>query len=205
MPQDSIGSRFLLDGNVQTLSSNHAPKDSISGLLFVPSLPPDDPCNNITAPFVPENVTRHEDVSSFRYDIIGLAPWVSADCTRSFLAASQKAMTTALIFFQPGSGSAEEQPPPADDPSWNLGDQGKWKRLNEYPVYAIPGPAGAMLMDQLALYSGNSTVATTATTTTAQNSNGNDTNNASSDRLEPVRLFTIIDLGEMKTNPCWTI
>jgi hypothetical protein len=43
------------------------------------------------------------------------------------------------------------------DPAWGLGDGGRWKAENHYPVYAIPGLSGKIIMDQLNLYSGNIT------------------------------------------------
>lgn len=151
--QDNVGFRFVLDGTVQTLSSNHTPPSGqISGLLFVPSLGVQDPCNSVTAPFVPANVTRHNDIWEFGYPAIGLAPWVSVECTKSFLASSQKVGTQALIFFQPSSNNTEI-PPPSNDPCWQLNDRGTWKARNDYPVYAIPGPAGTTLMRELSWFS----------------------------------------------------
>jgi hypothetical protein len=61
-----------------------------------------------------------------------------------------------LIFYRPESNDTEKPPAP-HDPTWNLGDDDGWKRENAYPVYAIPGPAGTKLMQQLALYSENFT------------------------------------------------
>ncbi|KAL1970618.1 hypothetical protein VTN77DRAFT_4262 [Rasamsonia byssochlamydoides] len=153
----SISFRFVLDGTIQTLSSNNPPaEDSFRGLLFVPSLEPTDPCNKITEPFVPQNVTRERDLPDYDHDIIGLAPWVSRNCTQGYLAASRRASARALIFYQPQSQDTGK-PPPASSPIWSLGDGGQWKKDNAYPVYAISGPAGSKLMHELAQYSGGST------------------------------------------------
>ncbi|KAJ5157092.1 uncharacterized protein N7482_008192 [Penicillium canariense] len=119
---ENVGFRFVLDRTVQTLSANGIPDSgSTSGLLFVPSLAPQDPCNDIAGAFIPETVTRHKDVSNFGYPIIGIAPWVSVDCTQSFLAASREVGTYALVFFEP-SYKESGIPPPASDDRWNLND-----------------------------------------------------------------------------------
>ncbi|KAE8323018.1 hypothetical protein BDV39DRAFT_144353 [Aspergillus sergii] len=151
---DSASFRFVVDGTVRTLSSQSTPGNApIRGLLFVPSLDVKDSCNNLTAPFIPPNVTRHSDVDRFRFQTIGLAPWVNAECAESFIDASQRVGSDALVFFLPASNNTK--PPPAEDSTWSLRDGGDWKNRNILPVYAIPGPAGVTLMNQLAWYSGN--------------------------------------------------
>ncbi|KAL2007822.1 hypothetical protein VTN00DRAFT_7804 [Thermoascus crustaceus] len=162
---ESISFRMVLDGTVQTLSTNNSPDGhSLKGLMFVPSLDPHDPCGNITAPFVPWNVTREADLPDlgYSYSTIGLAPWVSIDCTQAYLAAAGKASVGALIFYKPGHYNSGK-PPPISSPTWSLDDGGAWKKNNEYPVYAIPGSAGATLMHELARYSGNLSSAENAT------------------------------------------
>lgn len=187
--QNTLGFHYLLDGKVQTLSTHNAPeKGPIQGLLYVPSLDHHDPCNNLTAPFVPSNATRKEDVSPFGRHFIGLAPWLSVDCTQSYLEASRDEGLDALVFYLPSSGS-EEKPPSSDDSNWNLGDNDMWKSENEYPVYAIPGPAGTTLMEKLAWYSENAT---------SEHSNHNGSVAPADPRHnENVRLFTFIDLSKL--------
>ena len=82
---------------------------------------------------------------------MAIAPWMSARCTLSYLAAAQGA--TAFIFYHPDNGSST--PPPVSDPSWDLGDGGRWKAQNKFPVYAVPGLEGAIIMQELAQYNGN--------------------------------------------------
>lgn len=59
------------------------------------------------------------------------------------------------MFYLPDNQTT--MPPMADDGVWDLGDGGSWKSQNKYPVYALPGASGALLMQQSALYSGNMT------------------------------------------------
>ncbi|KAE8149649.1 hypothetical protein BDV25DRAFT_130173 [Aspergillus avenaceus] len=179
---DSATFHFVLDGTIQTLSTHNTPeKGPIKGLMFVPSLDEQDVCSNITAPLIPANVTRHSDVEKFGYRSIGLAPWVGAGCARSFLDATQRTGSDALVFFLPSD--SESKPPPPEDPLWSLGDGAEWKRRNQYPVYAIPGPAGATLMSQLASYSGN----------TSNVQGGHNDTAASVHDQHDTRLFTLID------------
>ncbi|CAL5872988.1 uncharacterized protein PFLUO_LOCUS7257 [Penicillium psychrofluorescens] len=183
---DNVGFRFVLDNTVQTLSSYNAPKSgAISGLLFVPSLEPRDPCNSITLPWIPSNVTRHEDVWQFGYPILGLAPWVNDECTKSFLAASEKVGIQALIFFQPFSNETGLPPPPNDD-LWNLNDRDAWKSDNHYPVYAIPGPAGETLMRELSWFSDGGNMSNVS----------NSSHPFMDHHAEDSRLFAMIDIND---------
>ncbi|KAL2868839.1 E3 ubiquitin-protein ligase RNF103 [Aspergillus lucknowensis] len=174
---------FVLEGKIQTLSTQNAPKDGpIRGLLFVPTLNGHDECNNTIAPYVPANVTRHQDVALFGYHIIGLAPWVTRECSQLFLDASRRVGTDALVFFLPSHNN--HKPPPAHDATWLLNGEYSWKDENLFPVYAIPGQAGITLMEQLSWYSGNGTA--------PDRQNGTDAS-ARGERWD-VRLFTLIDL-----------
>jgi hypothetical protein len=170
---------------VQTISSNGIPDSgSVAGLLFVPSLEPEDPCNNITASSVPSNVTRYEDVSEFGYSLIGLAPWVTAECSSSYLNAARKAGSHGLIFFQP-SLNETDIPPSSDDPRWLINDGNQWRMENNYPVYAIPGAAGATLISDLSHFSDNG-----SNITTKGNSSEGFAVQPNSDRL-----FARVDIG----------
>ncbi|KAL2802637.1 hypothetical protein BJX63DRAFT_105969 [Aspergillus granulosus] len=167
--------RFVLDGDIRTLSSKNAPKvGPIKGLLYVPSLDGHDDCNNTLAPHIPANVSRYQDVAQYGYHTIGLAPWVTPDCSRWFLEASGRVGTKALVFFLPSS--EDDKPPPAHDDVWLLAGEPPWKNMSQFPIYAIPGQAGTTLMEQLSWYSGN----------------GNETT-AQSGQWD-MRLFTIINL-----------
>ncbi|OGM49086.1 RING finger domain protein [Aspergillus bombycis] len=178
---DGASFRFVVDGTVQTLSSQNTPGNApIRGLMFVPSLDVEDSCNNLTAPLIPAHVTRHPDVDRFRFQTIGLAPWVNAECAESFIDASQRVGSDALVFFLPGSNNTK--PPPAEHPTWSLKGGGDWKSRNILPVYAIPGPAGATLMNQLAWYSGN----------TSHAHNGHPASASVTGRPD-VRLLSLID------------
>ena len=104
--------------------------------------------------YVPSNVTRIRDLPTKEYLYLALAPWFSAACTKSYLAAARAVPgLDGLMFFIPNSSTST--PPPIADGIWNLNDGGRWKSENKYPVYAIPGVDGAIIMQQLAQYSGN--------------------------------------------------
>ena len=98
----------------------------------------------------------------------------------------------ALVFFLPHTSSTK-MPPPSDDPAWILGDNAQWMDQNEYPVYAIPAPAGATLMQRLSWYSGNTTVSANG----SLDNNSNSHNASVAHSYENVRLFTFIDLGKL--------
>ncbi|KAL9103603.1 MAG: hypothetical protein Q9163_001367 [Psora crenata] len=140
--------------NVQTLSTNTANQGSdIEGLLYVPSLDPSDPCVNASSEYVPTNVTRLQDLPQIEYfNNVAFAPWFSAACTKSYLAAAN--VSTAFLFYVPSQNTTAKPPWPNDE-TWNLGDGGQWKSQNKYPVYAIPGPHGATIMQHLAISSSN--------------------------------------------------
>ena len=97
-------------------------------------------------------MTRLSDLPATQYLYVAIAPWISAPCTLSYLAAAKGA--TAFMFYHPDNGSST--PPVVSDPSWDLGDGGRWKAQNKFPVYAIPGIEGATILQELAQYNGNS-------------------------------------------------
>ncbi|KIW11079.1 hypothetical protein PV08_10378 [Exophiala spinifera] len=150
----TYGLQLRASGLVRTLSQNNPNNyGTIEGLLYVPDLPPSDPCDNATRALIPSNVTTRAQIPGQKYPLIALAPWTQTACVESYLAAMASDNVRGGIFFHPGNES--EQPPPVSDPSWSLNDGGNWKGENPYPVYAIPGMLGAFLLDELAQYSGN--------------------------------------------------
>ena len=92
-----------------------------------------------------------KDLPSVDSLLVALVPWINQNCTRSYLAAARgsQAFITYLPYDQRG------MPPPANDPVWAMSDGGQWKAVNQYPVYAIPGNVGAILMTALSQYSGS--------------------------------------------------
>lgn len=187
--QGTIQFRFVIDGTIRTLSNTNSPaQESYKGLLFVPSLEAEDgKCNNnLTAPYIPNNITRRNDIPLFDHDIIGLAPWISPDCALAFLAASRRADARALIFYQPDSQDTAK-PPPSGNSVWGLGGNDQWKKDNDYPVYAVPGPSGTNLMHQLSQYSGHDS----DNILNATDSSMNETQRLAS----CTRLYALFDLG----------
>ncbi|KAL5339086.1 hypothetical protein BJX70DRAFT_364955 [Aspergillus crustosus] len=188
----SASFHFVLDGKIQTLSARNAPKDGpIKGIFYVPSIDSHDDCHNASAPFIPANVTRYRDIAQFGYQTIGLAPWITLNCSQSFLDASQLVGAEALVFFRPFSDGAK--PPPPNDPAWLLGDTSSWEDRFQYPVYAIPGPAGNTLMEHLSSYPGHESL------------HQDVQNRSMASPATDLRLFTIINLENSgkKTPSIW--
>ncbi|GAB7353236.1 hypothetical protein MBLNU459_g3751t1 [Dothideomycetes sp. NU459] len=151
----SISFDYIVSGSVVSLSSNTATAGAdVVGFLYYPALAANDPCTDAAAPYVPSNVTQRTDLPS-GYDLVAVAPWLSPDCTLSYLRSVQPDPITAFIFFIPGQGT--QAPPSATDAAWNLGDGGEWKSDNHYPVYAIPSDYAETILDQMADCSGNLT------------------------------------------------
>ncbi|KAG5289434.1 RING finger domain-containing protein [Histoplasma ohiense] len=151
----SISFALSIGDKVQTLSTTNVRNgDAIRGLLYVPELDSKDPCQQTTASYIPANVTRLSDLHGTR-NFIAIAPWVSSACTISFLAVQSRNPPEAAVFYLPDASTTT--PPPDNHPVWDLGDDGAWKNMSFYPVYAIPGLYGATIMHALSEYSGNLT------------------------------------------------
>lgn len=156
--------------NIRTLSTNSASnRNDLDGLLYVPDLQSSDPCTNLSAQYVLPNVTRRANLPSEQYPFVALAPWMTPNCTKSYLAAAYDA--SAFIFYLTDSHTGI--PPPVNDEAWNLNDGGSWKSENAYPVYAIPSNAGRIVMHQLAVYSGIPTNGSRGDLLTAAHSSSN--------------------------------
>jgi len=121
----------------------------------VPDLNRDDACYNISKQFVPKNVTRQANLPPTDFTLVAIAPWISAECSLAYLSAAHLDPARGFIFFPPNNSKDI----PADPRSefWDLEDGDAWKTTYNFPVYAIPGYYGNVLMHQLAMYSGNMT------------------------------------------------
>lgn len=104
---------------------------------------------------MPANATHQANLPTSRYSLIALVPWISINCTLSYFAAARTDPAKALICYL--TDNSTSQPPPANDPKWTLNDGGSWRSQNKFPVYAVPGRTGALLMHYLGRYSGNMT------------------------------------------------
>ncbi|KAI1630807.1 hypothetical protein F4809DRAFT_654520 [Biscogniauxia mediterranea] len=131
-------------GNVTTLSTNYVPTSNgvVQGLLYVPDLNRDDSCYDLANEYIPANVTRRANLPTTNYKLIAIAPWISIEYP-----------LRAMLVYLPGSGAT--QPPDAGSLEWDLNDGDAWKSNNHYPVYAVTGAAGEVMMEQLSLYSGD--------------------------------------------------
>lgn len=174
---------------MRTLSTNTVDAGAIvEGLLYVPDLTTSDPCYNISKQYVPHNVTRQANLPSTDYSLISIAPWISPNCTQSYLAAA-RGPARAFIFYLLNNDTGI--PPPVSSVAWGLQDGGQWKFDNKYPVYAVPMQIGTLLMQQLAQYSGNMTDVKNGHLLTEQY-----------DPRDYVRLYTQIDTdGQQSSLP----
>ncbi|KAI4099773.1 MAG: hypothetical protein LQ339_005795 [Xanthoria mediterranea] len=145
-----VYANHIQDG-IRALSTNTDGDQDIEGFLYVPEYPLDSSCIHQTSHYTPQNATRMRDIPSVDAMSIALAPWTSPECVLALLDAVSD--IDAFIFYLPDS---QPGPPPAvNDPVWALGEGGRWKSRNKFPVYAIPGPTGTSIMTQLGLYSGS--------------------------------------------------
>ncbi|KAE9365951.1 hypothetical protein N431DRAFT_87199 [Stipitochalara longipes BDJ] len=143
-----------ITADLQTLSTNDADADGlIEGFLYVPDIDSIDPCFDITKSYVPATATRRKNLPDVNYNLIALAPWVSANCAKAYLAAAHSDPIQGFVFYLPNNDT--NQPPPISNPAWCLNDGGIWKSETPYPVYAVPGYLGVGMMTALSNYSGN--------------------------------------------------
>ncbi|KAH8899270.1 hypothetical protein GQ53DRAFT_758496 [Thozetella sp. PMI_491] len=175
---------------VLTSRSSQTTNGVIQGLLYVPDLDRDDPCVTQTAPFVPATATRQKNLPPTNYNLIAIAPWVNANCTKSYLASARTDPLRAFIFYRPGNSTAK--PPPVSSSVWNLNDDGKWKTQNSFPIYAISGTVGHGIMYELSQYSGN---------LTAVPFGKNITNIYAANEDDYVRIWTQVSVSSPDTLP----
>ncbi len=82
-----------------TSKSSTPSNGMIQGLLYVPDFELDDPCNRQVAEFIPSKVTRQKNLPPTNYNLIALAPWINANCTKSFLAAARARPSSCLYLL----------------------------------------------------------------------------------------------------------
>ena len=149
--------------NIQTLWGNNEQGDDIEGLLYVPDLNPSSTASCDAG--IPANVTRRRNLPQANYPTVAVAPWISMDCVRQYLMASQNGIN-AFVFYLPDNDA--DTPPPITSPVWGFDGSGSWNGLNNFPIYAIPGAVGSVLMQELALYSGPASSAPNASALLSQ-------------------------------------
>lgn len=173
---------YLTSFDIRTLSTVGASGSSdVRGLLYTPDLPPTDSCNNQSAAYIPQNVTRIADLPK-SYDLVALVPWVSGQCTLNYMQAARRDPCKGFLVFIPGNSTST--PPGADAPIWDFGSD-DWQGENGFPVYAIPADSGSTLLMHSALYSGNMT----------EVPHGEELAQSSGDSNAYVRLLADIDTG----------
>lgn len=120
-------------------------------------------------------------------NIIAIVPWISSNCTKSYLTAANGS-AAALITYVPDDET--ETPPAVNDQQWFLDDGGRWKSESQFPVYAIPGASGSAIMQQLANYNGN-----------AESVENGSFRGVASDPNDLIRLWTSIQLNGQNNLP----
>ena len=155
--QSQVAYEHRFGTNLTTLTTTDADTldGTIQGLLYVPDIEGHAACENLQYDFIPPNVTRRDNLPPTNYNLIALAPWFSIDCTQAYLASARLDPIRAFIFYKPNNST--NKPQEVDSPVWNLDEDGSWKSVNRFPVFAVPGLEGQQMMDQLSLYSGNVT------------------------------------------------
>lgn len=157
--QSQLAYSGSVTGNITTLSTNYAPSDgTIQGLLYVPDIDPDDSCAQRASAYIPENATSQANLPPTTYNLVALAPWIDANCTKALLASTRADQLRAFLFYLPNNDTS--QPPDSDDSIWTLDDNDEsnsWMSNYHYPIYVIPGSSGSEMMHELSLYSGNLT------------------------------------------------
>jgi hypothetical protein len=143
-------------------SGQLGPNTNIEGLLYVPDLrSQDESCQNLTRPFVPGNVTRSKDFpSADEMPRFAIAPWVSANCSHSYMeSAAIAANIRGFIFYLSSRINTQNYSSAAaplfNDAAWNIPADDRWRVQSDYPVYGINSDAGALIMDELSQYSGS--------------------------------------------------
>ncbi|KAL8691904.1 MAG: hypothetical protein Q9218_002950, partial [Villophora microphyllina] len=153
--QQTLTYENLIQDGIRVLSTNTNGNSDVEGLLFVPDYPEGSPCIDQTSQYIPQNATRRRDLPQVESTFMAIAPWTvpttSADCILSLFAAVRTTVKGLIVYIP---NSPPGKPPPINDPVWGLGDGGSWKSKYKFPVYAIPGPDGQSIMDQLGQYSG---------------------------------------------------
>jgi hypothetical protein len=150
-----LGYSSLFTDNITVLSSKYVQtvNNAIQGLLYVPDLNPGDPCEVDSREFLPDGVVHQSDLPPTNYNLIAIAPWFNVTCTKEYMASARSDNLRLFIFYKPYNESGE--PPAANSPAWNLGDEGRWKIQNHYPVIAVSGVVGQELVTQLGRYIGS--------------------------------------------------
>lgn len=159
-----ISFAYALSWNIRVLSigNNADSGQPVAGLLYVPDLDPDDECVTKSADWVPDKVTRKQNLPDVQGEkLVAMAPWLpnDPDCSAKYLAAAQADSVKGFIFFLPGNSAMP--PPPSNRNIWNLepdsggSSSSKWQTSNPYPVFAIPGISGTKLLEASAAYSRN--------------------------------------------------
>ncbi|KAK1970596.1 hypothetical protein LY78DRAFT_677565 [Colletotrichum sublineola] len=153
--QTSLAYQDTISANLTTLSTTNSETQDgiIRGLLYVPDLSTSDPCYEQQYDIIPRNATTQATLPPTNYNLIALAPWFNASCTKAYLESARLDPIRAFVFYRPNNSTREPQG--ADSPMWDLGDGDAWRSQNRFPIFAIPGVEGHEMMRQLSFYSGN--------------------------------------------------
>ena len=153
--QGQIAYEETIQTNITTLIPTNADavNGMIQGLLYVPSLNLSPSCASQESSWIPQNVTRLSNLPPSSNLLVAIAPWFSRECALAYLNSARLDRIRAMIFFQ--ANNSTNKPDDVNSQDWNLDDDGEWKEMNNFPVYAVPGLNGYEMLQKLSLYSGN--------------------------------------------------
>ncbi|KAK4116781.1 hypothetical protein N656DRAFT_700414, partial [Canariomyces notabilis] len=149
--------RFTEDATVLSSRFAEAANGVIQGLLYVPDVPDGHPCLDAMAKHIPASAPRQSDLPPAHYHMIAIAPWVNHTCAEVYLASARSDPVRAFVFYTLENPSVS--PPPADSREWYIRDDARWMSETSWPVFAVAGSVGEVMIRHSSLYSGNLTEA----------------------------------------------
>lgn len=173
-------------------TAGHAGGDPLAGALHFPELAPASPCRNIsTLPRTSlyDDLPQYNNSAIALFPVIAFAPW-SPGCNKQFLDAArdERATLDAFLFYSPNHSLSI---PPHDAAYWH----GIHEKDYNFPIYAMRGLEGNLLMRRYTQYAEQKSVVTDIHNSTGRARIFIEVNTADGARLPGLWLFLLIVLG----------